>query len=198
MAEKPSDLNCEGVDPRRPQTPAEQAKAWFLDEVLPLEAALTRFLQRNWRNESDIDDFRQEIYAQVFQAAETGIPERTQAFLFSTARNLLIDRIRRKHIVPIDAVADLDVLGLTADEPGPERNVMARDVLRRLQDALDRLSPRCREAVILKRVEGFSRRQIAQRMGITEQTVADYVTHGMCILAEALFGDLPGRRNGHD
>jgi hypothetical protein len=76
MAEKPSDLNCEGAAPRCPQTAAEQAKAWFLDEVLPLEAALTRFLQRNWRNESDIDDFRQEIYAQIFQAAETKIPER--------------------------------------------------------------------------------------------------------------------------
>jgi RNA polymerase sigma-70 factor (ECF subfamily) len=183
---------------RSPQAAAERAKAWFLDEVLPLEASLTRFLQKNWRNESDIDDFRQEIYAQVFQAAEARIPERTQAFLFSTARNLLVDRIRRKHVVPIDAVADLDVLGLTADEPGPERSAMARDVLRRLQEALDRLSPRCREAVVLKRVEGYSRRQIAQHMGIREQTVADYVAHGMCILAEALFGDLPGQRNDHD
>ena len=42
---------------------------WFQQEVLPLESSLTRFLRRNWNNESDLADFRQELYANVYEAA---------------------------------------------------------------------------------------------------------------------------------
>jgi len=172
--------------------PTDQVKRWFVREVLPLESMLMRFLSRNWRDKTEIEDFRQEVYAQVLAAAEIQIPERAKPFLLSTARNLLIDRIRREHIVSIEAVADLDVFGLAADEPGPDRNLIARDVLRKLQIALNRLPPRCREAVILKRIEGLSRREIARRMDITEQTVADHVARGMRVLADTLYDDRAG------
>ena len=81
-------------------------------------------------------------------------------FVFATARNLLIDRVRREQVVPIEAVADLDALDIAIDAPGPDRNAMARDELRRLHAALDQLPPRCRE-VVVKRIEGLTRREIA-------------------------------------
>ena len=61
--------------------------------------------------------------------------------------------------------------------------------MRRLQAALDRLSPRCRQVVILARIEGFSRTEIAQRLGITEVTVSSYLTQGICALADILHGE---------
>ncbi|HVZ70707.1 MAG TPA: RNA polymerase sigma factor [Rhizomicrobium sp.] len=168
---------------------ASEVEAWFVREVLPLESMLMRFLHQNWRNKADIEDFRQEIYAQVLTAAENGIPERAKPFVLTTARNLLIDRVRREHVVPIDAVSDLDALGVAIDEPGPERSTIARDVLRRLQDALDRLPPRCREAFTLKRLEGFSRAEVAQRMGISERMVTEHMAQAVCQLADMLYGE---------
>jgi len=56
-------------------------------------------------------------------------------------------RVRRGQVVPIDAVADLDALGIAIDAPGPDRSVMAREQLRRLQTALDKLPPRVRQVV---------------------------------------------------
>ncbi len=193
MAEKTPETSIETGDPRR----AGEAMAvsavedWFVREVLPLEAMLMHFLHQNWRNKADLEDFRQEIYAQLLEAAETQLPERTRPFVFATARNLLINRVRREHIIPIDAVADMEFFGLAADEPGPDRSVIARDTLRKLNLALDRLPPRAREAVVLRRIEGMSRREIAERMGITERTVADHIAHGMRILANTLFGETP-------
>lgn len=168
------------------------AKAWFVREVLPLEAMLMRFLARNWRDKAELEDLRQDVYAHVLDAAETEIPEQAKPFVFSVARNLLIDRFRKQHIVPIEAVAELDGLNVPTDEPGPERSVLARDMLRRLQSGIDQLPPRCREAVVLKRIEGLSRREIAQRMGITEQTVSDHIAYGMRLLANVLYGEPPG------
>jgi RNA polymerase sigma-70 factor (ECF subfamily) len=95
------------------------------------------------------------------------------------------------HIIPIDAVADMESFGIAADEPGPDRSVIARDTLRKLYLALDRLPPRAREAVVLRRIEGMSRREIAERMGITERTVAEHIAHGMRVLANTLFGETP-------
>ena len=45
---------------------AAEVNAWFGREVLPLEAALMEFLQHNWRNQSDVYDFRQEVYVRVY------------------------------------------------------------------------------------------------------------------------------------
>jgi RNA polymerase sigma-70 factor (ECF subfamily) len=190
MTEAP-DTNRENANRHRTdaEMTASAVEDWFMREVLPLEAALMQFLQHNWRNKADIADLRQDVYVQVFDAAHAKIPEHPRAFVFQTARNLLINRLKRAHIVPIEAVADVEALGAAIETPGPERNTIARDELRRLQSALDRLPPRCREAVVLGRIEGLSGREIASRMGITEQAVSAHLIHGVRALVNEVYGE---------
>jgi len=185
------DTSHEGADLHRPAVALAACKVdvWFAHEVLPLEAALMQFLRHNWRNKSDIADLLQDVYVRVYEAALKQIPESTRAFVFATARNLLINRVRREQIIPIEAVADLDALGVAMDEPGPDRSVIARDELRRLQDVLDRLPRRSREAIVMKQVEGLSRREIATRMGVTEKTVKWHLNEGVRELADILYGE---------
>lgn len=135
---------------------ASDPDVWFVREVLPLEAALMQFLRRSWRNRADVDDLCQEVYMRVYEAAKERIPDPVRPFVFATARNLIINRVRREQIVAIETIADLEALNIAADEPGPDRNAMAREELRRLQAALDNLPPRCRQAVILKKIEGLA------------------------------------------
>ena len=153
-------------------------------EVLPLEASLMQFLRHNWRGRSDLEDLRQEIYVRVCEAAERETPNSARSFVFAIARNLLIDLVRREHVVPIEAVADLDSLNAEFDAPSPDRSVIAKDELRRLQDALDQLPPRHREAVVLGRIEGLSGREIAKAMGIAETTVSQHLKLGMHALTD--------------
>src|SRR5580692_11050024 len=103
---------------------APEAKAWFVREVLPLEAMLMQFLRHNWRNESDITDIRQDVYERVYEAACQEIPQSAKACVFSTARNLLIDRVRRERIVPIEAAGDFETLEMRSDEPAPDRKTI--------------------------------------------------------------------------
>ena len=186
-----TDSGFDDIDPRRQGAviTAPDVDAWFEREVLPLEAALMQYLQHNWRNKSDIADLRQDIYVLVYEAAKKALPESPKAFLFSTARHLLIRRMRREQIVPIEAVSDFDALGTAIDAPGPENNAIARDELRRLQAALDRLPPRTREAFVMRQVDGLSHREIAERMGITERTVKYHLAEAGTTLADILYGE---------
>ena len=171
------------------QMNASEVEAWFVREVLPLEAILMRYLRHNWRGQSDIEDLRQEIYVRVCEAAFRQLPDAAKPFVFTTARNLLITRARAGHVIPIEMVGDLDALGIAIDTPGPDRSAIAREELRRLQAALDRLPARARQAVILKKIDGLSRREIAARMGITEATVSEHLAAGMSALAGILYGE---------
>jgi RNA polymerase sigma factor (sigma-70 family) len=190
MSDKP-DVNCESKKRHAGAACATNSyvDAWFVREILPLESALMQFLQHNWRNQSDIADLRQDVYERVYEASAREIPPLPRQFLFTIARNLLIDRVRREQVVPIEAVTDLEALNVAIDAPGPERSALARDELRRVQAALDRLSPRCREAVILRRVDGLSRKEIAIRMGIAEDTVTEHLIKGMRQLANILYAE---------
>lgn len=173
-------------------TPAE-VNDWFVREILPLEAELTRFLQQNWRNRSDIDDLCQDIYARTYESAQHGIPKSARAFVFTVARNLLIDRIRAAQIVPIDTIADLESLTVASDLPLPDQRVAARQELRRLQAALDRLPPRCREAVVLRKIQGLSVREVAEHMGVSVKTVDRHLSEGACYLADFIYGERDGK-----
>ena len=181
------------VDPRMRGAviAASEVDAWFEREILPLEAALMQFLQHNWRNKSDIADLRQDVYVQVYEAALKGLPEAPKAFLFATARHLLSRRLRRAQVVPFEAVSDFDALGAAIDEPAIDRAVIARDELRRLQAAVDKLPPRCREAFLLQKIEGLSRPEIATRMGVAEITVRYHLKEAARLLADTLYGEPP-------
>jgi len=183
----------EDNDPRRADAgiALSEVDTWFVREVLPLESALLQFLRHNWRNASEVDDQLQDVYVRLFEAARKQLPDSAKLFAFATARNLLIDRIRQERIIPIETVADLETVDVALDAEAPDRIVAAREELRRLQAAVDRLPPRCREAIVLKQIEGLSRREIAQRMGVGEETVKRHLTNGMLALADFFLATPP-------
>lgn len=174
----------------------DELEAWFIREVLPLEAMLIQFLRRGSRSSSDVEDLRQDLYERIFDAAREGIPKSTRAFVFTAARNLLINHVKREQVVPFTSVEGLEDLSVAIDEPAPDRVVIARQELRRLQEALDKLPERQRRAIVLRKINGLSIREIAQRVGAAERTVEEHLTEGVRALASILYRDaLDGERS---
>lgn len=171
----------------------ESLEEWFRREILPHEAALLRFLGRKWSNRADVHDMRHDVYVRVLEAAERSRPVAPKSFLFSVARNLLIDRARRERIVAIDLLEDMDVLNVLIDEVSPERRATGRQQLQRLAALFQRLPERCREVVWMRRVEDLPQREIAGRLGIAEATVEKHLVRGIRMLADALYGTATGQ-----
>lgn len=161
---------------------------WFTTEILPHEGVLVRYLNRVWRNSSDVSDLRQDIYVRVYESARVSRPAAPKAFLFTTARNLMTDRLRHSRVVLIDSRPDFEGLEALVDEISPERRVSARQELFNLARALDSLSDKCRSVIWLRRVEGLSQRQTAQRLGLQEGAVESQLARGVQALTVAVFG----------
>jgi RNA polymerase sigma-70 factor (ECF subfamily) len=169
---------------------------WFAREILVPSAALVRYLLRVWPSRGDIHDWRQEAYIRVYEASCRQRPASPKSFLFTTARHLMADRLRRGRVVSIETVGDLDSLNVLVDEISPERRLDAHQVLRQLADAFDRLPGRCREVVWLRRVEELSQKEVAARLGISEKTVEKHVARGMQLIAERFYGNAGSHRGG--
>lgn len=170
---------------------------WFEREVLPLTPMLDRFLERHWKRSSDILDLRQEVLIRVYEVGLVAIPTSTRAFLFQIARNLIIDRSRRAAVRSVEMAFDLEKLMVASQEATPEHAAGARQEFELFRAAFARLSPRIQEAILLRRVDGFSQREAAQRMGLGEKAVERYLSIGLRYLAQMLRGTtIPTGRYG--
>ncbi|WP_243445218.1 RNA polymerase sigma factor [Sphingosinicella ginsenosidimutans] len=116
----------------------------------------------------------------------------TRAFLFTIARNHLINRAKRARIVSFDLVVDLETVRRDVDLFEAERLLDAREMLRRTQAGLAKLSPRVREIVELRKIEGLSAKETADRLGIGKDAVNHQLSMGMRALADFMLGG-PGR-----
>lgn len=161
--------------------------SWFIREILVHEQALERYLRRCWSHREDVHDLRQDIYVRVYEAAGKALPTAPKSFLFTIARNLMTDRLRRAKVVPIFTVGDFDGLNVLVEDDSLER-VSGRQALARLAAAFDRLPDRCREAVWLRRVEDLPQKAVAQRMGVSEKTVEKHLAKGMRLMANWYYG----------
>ncbi|NIJ49095.1 RNA polymerase sigma factor [Rhizomicrobium electricum] len=170
----------------------EDLDGWFLREVMPLDAMLRRYIARSWREVSERSDLLQDIYTRVYVSAQRERPVAVKPFLFAVARNLIIDKVRHVGSVPVESLAEVPDLDVIDDEPSPEQKILAQEEFERVQCAINNLPPRCRDVLILRRVERISQREVAVRLGITEQIVEYQLAKAMRLLTSALYGPREG------
>lgn len=166
-----------------------ECNAWLAKDILIHERALRRYLARFFHNVADVEDVLQETYARLLSLDNpaSAAVHNWQAFLFTSARNVALDRLRRTRVVSLDALAEMGSVDVLDQAPSAEEGLNARQELALLMDAIASLPDRCREALTLRKLYGLSQREIAQRLAITESTVEKHVAHGVRLCAERMF-----------
>jgi RNA polymerase sigma factor (sigma-70 family) len=167
-----------------------ELERWFLTTILPHQGALTRYLMRLCKSSSEVPDLRQETYIRVCESAARVRPDCPRTFLFKTARNLMIDRLRRERIVTFTYTVDGANPDISIDEVTPERQLSARQELLRVTRAFNSLPEKTRSVIWLRRVAGLSQREAAATLGIDEGALEGHMSRGMRRLARAAsFGE---------
>ncbi len=160
-----------------PPHPTEQAR-WFTKEVLPHESDLRAWLRRRFPDAFDVDDVVQESYVRVLNAHKTTTVACARAYLFATARNVALGIFRRPRIFVQQEVTDPALASVVQEGTDVAEQVSVRQEVAELLDAIDMLPARCREIFILRKLQGMSQRDIALRLGISEQTVQVQIARG--------------------
>lgn len=152
---------------------------WFADEVQPHEPALRGYLRGSFPAVRDVDDVVQESYLRMWRARAAQPIQSARAFLFTVARRLALDLVRREAISPLRGVDDLTELPVAEERPGAVESIGERDKIRLLSEAVGSLPAKCREIVLLHKIQGLTQREVAARLGVAEKTVENQVALGV-------------------
>ena len=145
---------------------------------------LRAWLRGQFPKAGDVDDIVQEAYVRVLEAHATQTIESPKAFLFATARNLALGRVRHLKVESDFALAESHVTGVCDESADVAQAVARAQELELLTQAIQSLPTRCRQIITLRRIYGLSQKEVAAQLGISEHTVEAQGTIGLRKLAE--------------
>lgn len=152
---------------------------WFQQHVQPHEPMLRAWLQSRFSDDGDIDDIVQETYVRILRARGRGDVESPKAFLFAVARNLALDRLRHRRVARTESLVENEALSVLEESDGIPETIARNQELEILTEAIQSLPDRCRRIFTLRKVYGLSQAEIAQRLGLSTNTVSAQLTIGV-------------------
>lgn len=157
--------------------------------------ALLRFIRRRIADAAEAEDILQDTLYEFVLASRTLPLEKVGAWLRRVARNRIIDRFRRarpRRLAETQPRAEEEGEGaaledlLPSDDEGPEAQLMREMMLGAIAAALEELPPEQREVFIAHELEGASFKELAQRTGVSVNTLLSRKHYAVRFLRERL------------
>ncbi len=160
-------------------SPQSKEARWFSEEVVPHEPSLRAYLRASFPSVRDVDDVVQTSFLRLWRQRAAEPIHSARAFLFTVARRLAIDALRHHRRSPVHAVDDLSRLPVMAEGPSGHAAASRAERVQLLADAIDALPARCREVLILRKLKFLPQREVAARLGISENGVEVQLTRAL-------------------
>ncbi len=151
-----------------------QVKSEFIAELFEQQATpLVKYLTARFQNADEAKEVAQEAWLRMFRLDHPEELENAKAFLFQTASNLSIDRIRRANLERKHNVAKDEAT------QSVEATVDAQQTLRTIEAALFELPTKCRQAFVMHRQNNLSYPVIAEQLGVSTSMVEKYIIQAL-------------------
>jgi len=131
---------------------------------------LYSYALRVLRNEEDALDVVQDTYVRLWRNIEKIDEEKASSWLFRVCHNLMMDRFRRQR-------KSVDIEELEEILPSPQ-GVQGFTI----EDLVEKLPPKYREALLLRFNYSYSYKEIAEIMDTNENTAKTWVRRGLIML----------------
>ena len=152
----------------------------FEELVRIYDQSVLRLALNLLRSEQDARDAYQEAFLKAYRnLAAFRFECSFHTWLYRIVTNICLDHLRRRSVRKEDSAVmetadgprDLfDVVQDTRTEADPERDLLRRELGRRIEDALARLGPRERVVFELKHFQGLRLRVIGEMLSTSEET----------------------------
>lgn len=144
--------------------------------------SLVRFLARKTRNHQDAEDIAQGAFLRIQKLENLDKLDNPRAYLYQTASNLAIDQLRRAKLhrgylqSETPAVTEIEESSSSyVDQATPERLLVAKEELHRIESTIAHLPFKARQAFLLHRTKGLAYSDIAKEMGVSVSSVEKYI-----------------------
>ena len=167
---------------RRPEKRRGALDAAFAEN----RGRLLRYLRARIGTAEDAHDIAQETYLRIMRVSKPDLIERPDAYIFKIAANLagefLLKRGGAAETIDLDTLMDI---GRDGDDLAGAAHLEHRADLTRVKTVLADMAPLYQSVLILRKRDGLSHREIAERLGVSIHTVKVYLKRAVAKLRAA-------------
>jgi RNA polymerase sigma-70 factor (ECF subfamily) len=138
------------------------------------------------RSSTDAADVVQDVFLALWnRRRELQITDSLEAYLQTSARYKAIQFIK-KNIVRRDYLALLADVAVNTTAGSPELQVQFKEIQRVIHDTVAQMPPKMQEVYLLSRQEQLTHKEIADRLGISTETVKKHIQHALQLIRTAM------------
>ncbi len=149
-----------------------------MEIYLALRPKLERVIARRVGSKTLASDLAQDMYFRI-GAIKSPLANRGDAerYFLRVAMNASLDHM--KVASRRTAILDESAPVFQHQSASPEADVLAKDEMRVVEAALAELPGKCRDVLLLSRVEGLSHSEIAAKLGVSRSLVEKYIVRSL-------------------
>jgi RNA polymerase sigma-70 factor (ECF subfamily) len=155
---------------------------------------LVRYFTYLLGSRDPVDDLVQETWLRILERGHSYDGQsRFEPWLFTVARNLALDSMRKRGVLSLDSTdslePDLESLSPVSPAPSPFEQAARTQDAQRLARSLQMLEPIYREALVLRFQEDLSLQEMADVIGASVSTVSSRIYRGLAALRAQMEGE---------
>ncbi len=128
---------------------------------------------------AEVEDIVQDAYVKLFQITSDNKPiNYPKAFIYKIARNLAHDFNKKSEVRLSDSAVDESDYGFS-DNDDIYQQVLSNDEFCHFCEAVRHLPVQCRKVFVMRKVYGFTQKEIAKELNLSQYTVENHTANGM-------------------
>jgi RNA polymerase sigma-70 factor (ECF subfamily) len=143
------------------------------------EGILRSFIRRFIGDQSMVDDICQETITRALEAEKQRCIDAPDRFLFGVARNVVRKQLDAQSRSLLNFVEDLTALEIDGGGPSLEQEVDDQQRMLLFTESVRKLPKQCQRVFVLKKVYGYSHKEISAKLGISISTIEKHVAAGV-------------------
>lgn len=143
---------------------------------IEIRTSLIRYVAQFFKHQqASVEDVVQESYIRALEAQKRCDIRNPQAYLYRTSRNLALKTLQKSMNRLTDSLEESELEKVAANEIGLDEEYLAGERFEYFCRAVRLLPVKCRRVFILRKVYGYSQKEIAQHLHISEKTVEAHI-----------------------
>lgn len=150
------------------------------------ENGLKKYLSKFFLSSHEIDDICQEAFLRSFESNMKNEIKQPKSFIYRVATNLLMSQYRRSSYKLTDYIDDVGEELMPVDASNIENDINAQRQLGVFCESIATLPEQCRKVLVMRKVYGFSIKEISKQLNMPTSTINYNIAKGMVCCDDAM------------